>query len=128
MNLEWSEHMHETVILWSWLSLVSTATTRGSIRPALRSETPSASKTTFLFSSSACVSGVGAPPLPSAPSCDGSTGAEDTSRGGDSRGGASCGGASRGSRGGASSGFGAASRGALSATSGGTTGAFFAPP
>ena len=74
MNLEWSEHMHETVILWSWLSLVSTATTRGSIRPALRSATPVESKTTLLFLSSASVSGLGGPPVPSAPNCAGSTG------------------------------------------------------
>ena len=44
VNLSWSEHMHVTVILCSWLSLVSTATTRGSIRPALMSAMPSESK------------------------------------------------------------------------------------
>ena len=64
VNFEWSEHMHETVILCSWLSLVSTATTRGSIRPALMSATPTSSSTTFLFLSSASASGSGAPPLP----------------------------------------------------------------
>ena len=44
VNFEWSWHMHDTVILWSWLSLVETPTMRGSIRPALRSATPTSSK------------------------------------------------------------------------------------
>src|SRR5690349_13279932 len=76
VNFEWSEHMHEIVILWSWLSLVSTATTRGSMRPAFRSATPAESSTTFLFDRSASASRDGAPPVPSAPNCDGSTGPE----------------------------------------------------
>ena len=49
VNLSWSEHMHVTVILCSALSLVITATTRGSMRPALMSAMPSGSSTTFLF-------------------------------------------------------------------------------
>jgi hypothetical protein len=73
VNFEWSEHMHEIVILCSWLSLVITATTRGSMRPALMSATPVSSKTTFLFLSRASASGSGAPPVPSAPNCDAST-------------------------------------------------------
>ena len=59
VNFEWSEHMHETVILCSWLSLVSTPTTRGSMRPALMSATPTVSSTTFLLLSSASASGLG---------------------------------------------------------------------
>ena len=69
--------MHETTILCSWLSLVSTPTMRGSILPALMSATPTSSSTTFLFSSSASASAFGFPPVPSWPSCDGSTGSED---------------------------------------------------
>ena len=65
VNLSWSEHMHDTVILCSWLSLVSTPITRGSILPALMSDTPTSSKTMFLFSSNASPSGVGLPPEPS---------------------------------------------------------------
>src|SRR5215216_5892105 len=69
--------MHDTTILWSWLSFVTTATIRGSIRPALMSATPVESSTTFLFRSSATASAFGLPPLPSRPNCDGSTGSED---------------------------------------------------
>ena len=69
---EWSEHMHEMLSLWSWLSLVSTATTRGSILPAFRSEIPVSSKVMFLFLSSASVSALAAPPVPSPPNCVGS--------------------------------------------------------
>ena len=78
VNFEWSEHMHETVILCSWLSLVSTPITRGSIRPALMSAIPTESSTTFLFSSSASASGLGGPPVPvpSAPNWAGSIGGE----------------------------------------------------
>jgi len=65
VSLGWSEHMHETVILCSWESLVSTAMTRGSILPALMSDTPTSSSTMFLFFSSASPSGVGLPPVPS---------------------------------------------------------------
>ena len=56
--------MHETTILWSWLSLVSTPTIRGSIRPALMSATPTESKVTFLFSRIARISASGLPPVP----------------------------------------------------------------
>ncbi len=82
VNLEWSEHMHETVILCSWESLVSTPMTRGSILPALMSATPTSSSTMFLFSSSASPSGVGLPPLPSWPSVEGSTSSAATVPGG----------------------------------------------
>src|ERR687892_683305 len=51
--------MHETVISCSWESLVKTAITRGSIRPALRSATPTSSSTTFSFLSNASPSGGG---------------------------------------------------------------------
>ena len=81
MNLSWSEHMHVTVILCSPESLVSTATTRGSIRPALMSEMPSASKTMFLLCSSASASAPGGPPLPSPPNCVGSMGADEPAAG-----------------------------------------------
>ena len=76
MNFEWSEHMHETVILCSWLSLVRTPTTRGSIRPALMSAIPVESSTMFLLSSSASASALGGPPVPvpSPPNCLGSIG------------------------------------------------------
>src|SRR3954449_11009966 len=40
LNWGWSEQVQEMVSLWSGLSLVSTATTRGSMRPALTSATP----------------------------------------------------------------------------------------
>ena len=57
-------------------SLVSTATMRGSIRPALMSETPTESRITRLFSSSACAAASGGPPVPvpSAPNWPGSIG------------------------------------------------------
>ena len=57
--------MHETTILCSWLSLVSTATIRGSILPALMSDTPTSSNTTFLFSNNARASAFALPPVPS---------------------------------------------------------------
>ena len=65
--------MHETVILCSSESFVSTPMTRGSILPALMSATPTSSSTMFSFSSNASPSGVGLPPEPSCPSVDGST-------------------------------------------------------
>ena len=68
------EHMHETVILWSWQSLVSTPTIRGSILPALMSATPTSSNTTFLFLSSASPSGSGLPPRALGPNWSGSIG------------------------------------------------------
>ena len=76
VNFEWSEHMQETVILCSELSLVSTAMMRGSMRPSLMSLTPTSSSTTFLFLSSAAASADGSPPLPSAPKSLGSTGVD----------------------------------------------------
>ena len=77
MNFEWSEHMQETVIVCSLESVVSTATMRGSIRPALMSATPTESRITRLFSSRACAAASGGPPVPvpSAPNCAGSIGA-----------------------------------------------------
>ena len=60
----WSLHMHETTILCSWLSFVSTATIRGSIRPALMSEIPTSSNVTFLFLRIASASASGLPPVP----------------------------------------------------------------
>ncbi len=76
VNFEWSEHMHEIVILCSWLSFVSTPITRGSIRPALMSATPTESSTMFLLFSSASASALASPPVPvpSPPNCDGSIG------------------------------------------------------
>ncbi len=78
VNFEWSEHMHETVILCSWLSLVSTPITRGSIRPALMSAIPTESSTMFLLLSSASASALGGPPVPvpSPPNCLGSIGCD----------------------------------------------------
>ena len=72
--------MHETTILCSSLSFVSTPTIRGSILPALMSATPTSSSTTFSFSSSASASAVGLPPVPSWPSSDGSTGSARPAR------------------------------------------------
>ena len=66
--------MQVTVILWSSESLVIAAITRGSILPALMSAMPVSSKVMFLFLSSASISGVGLPPLPSSPYSDGSGG------------------------------------------------------
>ena len=91
VSLEWSLHMQLTVILCSSESLDRTATTRGSIRPALMSATPSPSSTTFLFSNSASAAASGVPPLPSAPNCAGSI---DPPEGGASTAGAGVGAAS----------------------------------
>ena len=69
--------MHETTILCSWLSFVSTAMIRGSIRPALMSATPTESNVMFLFSRIASASASGLPPVPvpSWPNWSGSIGA-----------------------------------------------------
>ena len=66
--------MHEIFSLWSSESLVRTATTRGSILPALRSAIPTESNSRFLFLSSAAPSGDSAPPVPSWPYSVGSIG------------------------------------------------------
>ena len=57
--------MHDTVILCSWESLVSTPMIRGSILPAFMSAIPTSSNTMLSFSNNANPSGVGLPPLPS---------------------------------------------------------------
>jgi hypothetical protein len=73
VNFGWSDSVAEIVILWFSLSFVRTDTIRGSIRPSFMSLMPAASSTTFLFCSSASVSGDGGPPVPSAPNWAGST-------------------------------------------------------
>jgi hypothetical protein len=52
-------HSPLTVRTWAWATFASTATTRGSMRPAWRSVLPSASRITFGLLSSASVSGLG---------------------------------------------------------------------
>ena len=59
MSFGWSEHIAEIVIVCSRESVVSSDTTRGSMRPARRSAMPSASNVTRRLCSSSSVSADG---------------------------------------------------------------------